>query len=148
MIMSCRAHAREHRGAVAVELALLAPVVLLLVGLFTMGYRVWAARAVTVSAAQAGARAASIAAGPDAGAQAARSTVLANLTGLGVRCAQQSIDADMAGLALPPGEVGSVRVEVTCRVDLDDLLLPGAPGSVTVRGAATERVDTFRERGS
>lgn len=136
------------RGSVAVELAVLVPILLMLVGMFAVGYRVWAVRASALSAAEAGARAASMAPTASAGEAMARSIVAANLAGLGVDCLDQRIGVDASGLALPAGQEGWVGVSVSCRVSFHDLVLPGSPGSMTVHADARERVDTYRERGS
>ena len=138
---------RPHdRGAVAVEVALLTPVIVMLVGLFVFGYRFWATRAGVQSAAAAAARAASLASSPQAGARSARQLALANLDALGVGCRSSSVDTQTDALSLPAGQPGSVRVSVTCVVSMSDLVLPGAPGSLTVSRSAGEPIDTFRER--
>ena len=56
--------AADQRGSVAVEVALLAPALVLVLGLLVAGGRLWFARTTVVEAAQASARAASLARGP------------------------------------------------------------------------------------
>lgn len=133
-------------GAVAVELALITPALMMVVGLLVFGYRFWEARAAVQSAAGAAARAASLAPTPDAAADAARRLALADLGTLGVHCATSSVTSDTSGLATPAGRAGTVRVSVTCVVSMTDLVVPGAPGSLSVTRSASEPVDSFRER--
>ncbi len=141
-----RSRPGRDRGAIAVEMALITPIVVMLVGLFAFGYRFWSARAGVQSAAGAAARAASLAENPEAGAVVARQLARANLDTLGVTCRSSVVTSQTAALASPAGEPGSVRVSVTCVVSMADLLLPGAPGALSVTRTASEPVDTFRER--
>ena len=145
-LVRTRMPVRADRGAVAVELALLAPAAVMLVGLFVFGFRFWAARAAVESAAGAAARAASLAASPISAATAARDVALANLDTLGIGCSSTGITLDTGDLALPAGRAGTVSVSVTCVVSMRDLLVPGAPGTIVVTRAASEPIDTFRER--
>ena len=136
----------QDRGAVAVEMALLAPLVLMMVGLFAFGYRLWATRAAVESAAGAAARAASLASSPHSGETVARDVVLANLATLGIDCESAQVSPDTSALSRPAGQTGNVRVTVTCVVSMRDLVLPGAPGRITVTRSASEPIDTFRAR--
>lgn len=138
--------ASGERGAAAVETVLMVPAVLLVVALFVFGYRLWSARAAVLSAAESGARAATLSKGAVAGRQAAESAAGGNLTTLGIRCASQRVTADTAALARPAGVSGVVAVTVTCVVSMGDLAVPGAPGSITITRAASEVVNTFEER--
>ncbi|HET9128082.1 MAG TPA: TadE/TadG family type IV pilus assembly protein [Propionibacteriaceae bacterium] len=133
-------------GAVAVELALITPALMMVIGLLVFGYRFWEARAAVQSAAGAAARAASLAPSPDAGAAAARRLALADLDTLGVPCVTSSVTSDTSALSTPAGRAGTVRVSVTCVVSMTDLVVPGAPGRLSVTRSATEPVDSFRER--
>lgn len=135
----------DERGSMAAEAVIVIPAILLLVALFAVGYRLWSARSAVAGAAEAGARAASLAGNPSTGQARAADAVAGNLQTLGVRCASQSLTADVGALAQPPGSEGSVSVTLTCVVDLRDLGLPGG-GSLTVTRSASERVDTFGER--
>ncbi len=64
MIINGREPACDQRGAAAVELALLVPALLLVLGLLVAGGRLWFARTTVNEAAQTAARAASRAAPP------------------------------------------------------------------------------------
>ncbi len=39
---------------------------------------------------------------------------------------------------------GQIEIEVSCRVDLSDLDLLGAPGSIVITESAVEPVDRYR----
>ena len=133
-------------GAVAVELALITPAIMMLIGLLVFGYRFWEARAGVQSAAGAAARAASLAPSSADAAAVARQLAAADLDALGVHCITSSVTSDTSALSSPAGRAGTVRVSVTCVVSLTDLLVPGAPGALSVTRSAHEPVDTFRER--
>ncbi len=134
------------RGSVSVELALLAPALLLLASLAVFAGRSQVAEGAVAEAARAAAREASLArdggtAAALAGAQAERTLAAQDL-----RCQTTSVDVDTAGFAAPPGQGGDVTVTVACVVGMADLLAPGLPGSVTVEAAFTSPVDAYRER--
>ena len=134
------------RGSVSVELALLAPALLLLVAFAVLAGRTQIAEGAVQEAARAAAREASLArdaatAAALAGAQAERTLAAQDL-----RCPNTSVDVDTAGFAAPPGQRGDVTVTVTCVVGMTDLLAPGLPGTVTVEAAFTSPVDAYRER--
>ncbi len=134
------------RGSVSVELALLAPALLLLVAFAVLAGRTQIAEGAVQEAARAAAREASLArdaatAGALAGGQAERTLAAQDL-----RCQNTSVDVDTSGFAAPPGQPGDVTVTVTCVVGMTDLLAPGLPGAVTVEASFTSPVDAYRER--
>jgi Flp pilus assembly protein TadG len=130
------------RGSVSVELALLAPALLLLVAFAVLAGRTQIAEGAVQEAARAAAREASLARDAvTAGALAERTLAAQDL-----RCPNTSVDVDTAGFAAPPGQRGDVTVTVTCVVGMTDLLAPGLPGTVTVEAAFTSPVDAYRER--
>ncbi len=136
----------KERGSVSVELALLAPALLLLVSFAVFAGRTQIAEGTVEEAARAAAREASLArdggtAAALAGAQAERTLAAQDL-----RCRRTSVDVDTAGFQAPPGEPGDVSVSITCVVGMADLLAPGLPGSVTVEAVFTSPVDAYRER--
>ncbi len=137
---------RGERGSVSVELALLAPALLLL-----LSFTVWAGRTQVADnavqeAARAAAREASLA--PDAAIAAASATTQAQriLAEQDLRCQSATVEVDTAGFGALIGQPGDVTVSVACAVGLADLLAPGLPGSVTVEATFTSPVDTYRER--
>ncbi len=137
---------RGERGSVSVELALLAPALLLLVSFGVFAGRTEIAEGAVEEAARAAAREASLA--RDAGTAAALAGAQAErtLTAQDLRCRETSVDVDTAGFAAPPGRPGGVTVTVTCVVGMADLLAPGLPGTVTVEAVFTSPVDAYRER--
>ena len=139
------AQTRE-QGSVSVELALLAPALLLLLSFAVVAGRTQVAEGAVAEAARAAAREASLArddvtAAALAGAQADRTLAAQDL-----RCQSTSVDIDTTGFQAPPGQPGDVTVSVTCVVGMADLLAPGLPGSVTVEASFTSPVDAYRER--
>jgi Flp pilus assembly protein TadG len=141
--MSARA---AERGSVSVELALLAPALLLLLSFAVFAGRTQIAEGAVQEAARSAAREASLARDPAtaaalAGAQAERTLAAQNL-----RCQQSTVDVDTAGFQAPLGQPGDVTVSITCVVGMADLLAPGLPGSVTVEASFISPVDAYRER--
>jgi len=134
------------RGSVSVELALLAPALLLLLSFAVVAGRTQIAEGAVAEAARSAAREASLArdaatAAALAGAQAERTLATQDL-----RCEGTTVDVDTAGFQAPPGRPGDVTVSITCAVGMADLLAPGLPGSVTVEAVFTSPVDAYRER--
>ena len=135
------------RGSVSLEMAILAPVLILLVVIgIVAGRTVLAANAVA-DAAHAAARAASLDRDPvSARADAAQiaDTTLANS---GRRCIRQTTTTDTSGFAVPIGQPASVSVTVTCRISYADLsAVPGVPGGRTFSATFTSPLDQYRER--
>ena len=137
--------ARE-RGSVSVELALLAPALLLLLSFAVVAGRTQVAEGAVQEAARAAAREASLAR------DAATATALADaqaqrtLADQDLRCEGTTVDVDTAGFQAPLGQRGDVTVSIICVVGMTDLLAPGLPGSVTVEASFISPVDAYRER--
>ncbi len=140
------ARGRRETGSVAVELALLAPALVLVLGLLVAGGRLWFARTTVVEAAQTSARAASLARGPGeasaVGAEAGRQS----MTTAGLRCATSSVRVSAAAFAVPVGTPATVTSDVSCSVPFGDVLLPGLPGSIDLTGHGSAALDTYRAR--
>ena len=134
------------RGSVSVELALLAPALLLLLAFAVVAGRTQIAEGAVQEAARAAAREASLA--PDAATAAARAGAQAERTldAQDLRCEGTTVDVDTAGFQAPLGQPGDVTVSITCVVGMADLLAPGLPGSVTVEASFISPVDAYRER--
>ena len=135
------------RGAVSVEAALLVPVFVLVAAMATAGWRVWWASAQVQAAAEAGARAASQQIDVTTARNRVGVVVADDLGTAGLHCQDRQLTYDLSAVSLPAGVPGTVGVTIACQVRLDDLLIPGVPGSITVRGSATESIDVFRSRG-
>ena len=134
------------RGSMTLELAVLAPALLLLVGLLIVGGRVAIATGSVESAARDAARTASIARTPAQASADATSTATTTLASQDLQCATTTVDVTTAGFAVPVGQPAQVSATVTCQVTMADLALPGLPGTRAVSGSATSPLDTYRER--
>lgn len=145
--MNVRARPWGERGAAAVEFAIVVPALLLVAGLLIGAGRYANAQVVVQQWADAAARTASLARdAPTAQAQA-RAVVAADAAASGTRCRPVwQLHLDASGFTSPPGTAGSVRADVACVIPLADLLVPGLPGAVTVRGEATSTLDRYRGR--
>ncbi len=128
------------------ELAIVFPAVLLLLGLVVLGGRVQVAAGVVEHAAAAAAREASLARTPQTAHARAAAVAAGTLAGQGITCTPQAVTVDTAGFAAPVGHPAEVAVDVTCTVTFGDLTIPGLPGQRTLTGHATSLLDTFRTR--
>jgi len=128
------------RGSVTVELVLLAPVLLAVLGLIVGLGRIADAGGLVTGAARDGARAASLARTPAAAAAAARTAAAGDLTDAGLACPGLDVAADTA--AFVPG--GLVRVTVRCTVRLADLAVPGLPGTRTLTATSAAPLERYR----
>lgn len=135
---------RDDRGhMVAIEAALLLPILLLIVGLvIVLGRNALAEQAVGAAAANA-ARAASMERTIAAAVSAATTTTGISLGESSTTCAHQSVSVNAAGITSPPRTPASVSVTVSCQV-IFDLALPGFPSQAQVHATRTSPVDTFR----
>lgn len=139
--------ARQERGSVAIELAIIVPFVLLLILLVVAAGLVARATSTIDAAAFAAARAASISRTAGDARTQAQDVADTTMSSRGIRCAPQSTSVDTAGFAAPVGTSATVTVSLTCRVPLSHLtLLPGLPGSHTVTSTATSSIDSYRGR--
>ena len=137
---------RDERGSAAVELTLLVPALVAILALLVAGGRLWFARATVADTAYAAARAGSIARTSGEARSDAEQAARRSLATAGLRCANQTTSVDVSAFAVPVGTPATVRTEVSCVVSFADLLLPGTPGSITVRAAGAAALDTYRER--
>ena len=134
---------RTQDGTVAVEAALIAPVLLVLMLLVVYAGRAAQADADVHTAAARAARAASLAADPTIAADTARATAAANLATAGIDCRTLTTTVDTDRLHAG----GSVTVTVDCQVSNADLALLAVPGTRWSTGTATHVVDVHRGGG-
>lgn len=137
--------ARE-RGSATLELAVLGPVVLVLLGLVIAAGRLEAGAGAVEQAAAAGARAASQHRTAVAAVGAARASVRANLAGQRVRCQDLRIAVSTEGFRVRVGREGWVIVTVTCQIPLGDQGVAGLTGQHTVQASASSPIDRYRGR--
>ena len=126
-------------GGATVELVVLAPLVVLLVGFVLFAGRLGLASADVRQAAASAARAASLTDTPAAAAAVAHRQVAENLAADGRSCADPSVTVDAQVTA-----GGRVTVSVVCPLPLGDLAPVGLPGTKVVEARAVEPVDVFR----
>lgn len=135
------------RGAAAVELAILVPAIVLLLGVAVAGGRIWLARAVVTDAASGAARAATLSRSAGEATSAAQRAADGTLSTGGLTCSARAVSVNAGAFALPPGVPGTVTSTVSCTVGLADVAIPGLPGSITLQAQGQSALDTYRERG-
>jgi Flp pilus assembly protein TadG len=140
------ARGRDESGSVSLEVVVLTPVLVLLLGLLVLAGRVALAGTGVEQAADEAARSASIARTAAAARRAAQDGASRALAGQDLRCARVNVAVDVSGFGVPVGLPARVRATVTCVVALADLALPGFPGSRTVTATAVSPLDTYRQR--
>ena len=133
------ARLRGQGGTLAVEAALVAPVLLVLMLLVVYAGRAASADADVRSAAARAARAASLTGDQAAAEVAAAEVATANLATAGIICRTTDID-----VAADIRAGGTVTVRVGCEVANTDLALLAIPGSRWSTATATQVVDTYR----
>lgn len=132
-------------GNAALELVVLAPVLLFLLGLVVAAGRTSIAQGSVDAAARDAARQASISLTPGAAQAAALSSAKSALSQDGLDC-NPVVTVNTAQFSVPVGEPATVTATVSCQVPLSDLLVPGLPGSRTLHFTFTSPLDPFRER--
>lgn len=132
--------ARDDRGSVAVETAVIAPALVFLLLLVVFAGRVAQAEGDVRRAASEAARAASLEQFPESATAEAERVVAANLSASGVVCGTLDVDVDTS--AFSPG--GSVSVTVRCSASMEDVTLLGVPGERQFLAESLEVIDRFR----
>jgi Flp pilus assembly protein TadG len=141
-----RRRLKGDRGSVTVELAILTPALLLLLGLVALAGRVVNARTDVLGAARDGARAASLESTEPSARTAAQAAALASLETDGYSCNPVNVTVPVWDApAVNPVQPGLVTVRVTCNVALSALGAP-FPGSQTITFEAREVIDAYRSR--
>jgi len=135
---------RSDRGSASLELAILAPAVLLLLGALVFAGRVETSSAAVEHAARVAARDASLARTADAARATAQTSAARELTGSD--CVTSQVLVDPSGFTAPLGADATVDVSVTCTVSVADLAIPGLPGTRTITAQATSPLDRYRSR--
>ena len=130
----------------AVEIALLAPALVLVLGLLVAGGRLWFARTTVVEAAQTSARAASLARSPGEASAVGADAGRQSMTTAGLRCATSAVRVSTAAFSVPVGTPATVTSDVSCSVPFGDVFLPGIAGSIALTGHGSAALDTYRAR--
>ena len=138
--------ARRDVGSITLELTILAPAVLALLGLVIVAGRIEIAGGAVEQASAAAAREASLARSPEAARQAAIQAARDNLNGQDLHCAELVVVIDTAGFAVPVGSPAYVSARVSCTVELGDISVPGTPGSRTLTAETQSTLDRYRSR--
>lgn len=137
---------RDERGAAAVELALLAPVLVLIIAVMVAGSRIWLTRGDVQQVAQQASREATLQESEGQAVTAARSLAHRGLAEATAPCVDPVVSVDAAAFRTPPGTPGRVTVTIVCQVRLGDLGLPGLSGSVTASGEGVSVLERYRGR--
>jgi Flp pilus assembly protein TadG len=135
-------------GAAAIEAAILAPAILLILALAIGAMRVEVAGQSVDSSAHDAARAASISRNGADAQSAALDAAKTTLAAQGLSCRTLTVAVDTSEFARPLGQEASVRATVTCVVDLSDVAVPGAPGTKTLTSTFTSVIDQYGGRSS
>ncbi len=133
----------DERGSATVELALVAPLLVLMLMFVVFCGRLADTRLRLADAAHQAARAATMARSATAAEADATSTARRALAEAGIGCRSVSVAPDVHGLR--PG--GAVNVRVSCVVGMSDLALLVLPGSTTLAATASSVVDVYRSDG-
>lgn len=135
----------RERGNAALEIVILGPVLLFLFGLLIAAGRTSIAQGSVAAAARDAARQASISRDPAAAQSAALASAEQALSQDAIDCTPV-VTVNTGGFAVAVGLPARVTARVTCRVPLSDLLVPGMPGSRTLRASFTSPLDPYRAR--
>lgn len=131
---------RDERGDAAVELTMLAPVLLVIL-LFVVGLgRMAHANQQVESVAADAARAASLERNTAASTSVARTAAQASLDQAGLSCQDMAVNVDVSQYR--PG--GTVRVSVTCTASLGDVAMAGFPGQRKFQATSVVPIETYR----
>jgi len=131
---------RATDGSVTTELVLLTPILLVLLGFVVFAGRLGGVQQRVLSAADEGARAASLRGNPEAGRSAAIVAVEANLGDAGLECVDLTVEVGTDDFR----RGGHVTVTVRCALGLDDVVFAGLPGSRQYQASVTEVIDLWR----
>lgn len=140
------ARAAADDGNAALELVILAPVLLALLGLVVAAGRMSIAQGSVDAAARDAARQASIALTPAAAQAAGQASARAVLRHDGLDCRPVVLVNVSQFATRAPGEPAAVTATVQCTISLSDLALPGMPGSDRLQAEFTSPLDIYRSR--
>ena len=137
-------------GSTSIELAILAPSVILVFIMVMMGGEITMGKQVVEAAAFDAARTASLSRDADTARNNARTAATDRLLQQGTRCNERRDEITKVatgGFDAEPGEFASVSVTVTCTINFSDIALPGMPGTYKYEATFVSPIDTYRARG-
>ena len=137
---------RDERGSAAVEITMVAPVLVLFILVIIFGGRLALARQAVQSAAFDAARAASLARTQPEARTASVRIAASTLANQKLPCVNTQVVTDTTGFDKPVGTPATVTVRLVCDVATGDLGLPGIAATVPVDAEATSPLDVYRER--
>ena len=140
---------RADRGSATLELAILTPVMILLIGFAVVAGRVAIGNASVTTIAGNAARQASLARDARSASIAATASARADLAAQGLKCSGGgTVSADVSGFTAAargiPGQTVIVRVD--CLVTFSDLAIPGLPGSRALSDQGVSPIDPNRSQ--
>lgn len=144
--MTNRTGGHDERGSAAIEAAVGLPTFVFLIGLIILGGRVAITHQSVESAAADAARSASIARSSEVAEADAIKAAKTSLANQGLQCLSVDVAVDTSAFSKPTGQTGQIVVRVSCRLELADLSIPGAPGTREIYAIMTSPLDTWRER--
>jgi Flp pilus assembly protein TadG len=133
-------------GNAALELVILAPILLALLGLVIAAGRISIAQGAVNAAARDAARQASISLTPGAAQAAGRASARAALRQDGLDCRPVVLINVSQFVTTQPGAPAAVTAMVRCTISLSELALPGLPGSARLQAEFTSPIDIYRSR--
>lgn len=128
------------------ELVVLVPALVIMLGLLVGGGRLWFARTAVNEAAHSAARSASLARSAEEAIGEGRGAGRASLSTGGLDCVNQDVTIDAGAFATPVGTPGTITSTVTCAVPFGDVFLPGMPGFIKLSASGSSALDTYRSR--
>jgi Flp pilus assembly protein TadG len=137
---------RADSGNAALELVILAPILLALLSLVIAAGRTTVAQGSVDAAARDAARQASIALTPAAAQTAGLVSARAALRRDGLDCSPFVVIDTSQFTSVPAGLPAAVTAVVSCAVPLANLALPGLPGTAHLSARFTSPLDTYRSR--
>lgn len=137
---------RRDRGDNTLELVIVAPVLLLAIGLMIVAGIIAQAHMKVQHAAAEAARAASLARTAMQAQPSAATAALDDLAAKGLTCTSVATSVDTSAFRTRPGVESMISATVSCTISFDILGIPGISGTRTVEHTESSPLDSYRER--
>lgn len=131
-------------GSATLELAIIAPAMLLLLSLALVAARVVNSASAVEQAAASAARSASMARDSRSALAEAKHAAESSLAQANLDCSSIGVDVDASEFPRNVGQPATVRVDLSCVLGLSDLAIPGLPGKRLISASATSPIDRYR----